>query len=306
MAALRGGGLDVTLGAWLAQTARIALPYVAAAMGGVWSERAGVPNVALEGTMLVAALGAVAGTLSTGSPWIGLFVALLAGVALQLVHAAAVLRGGADAIVSGIALNLFAAGATRFLLRGLYGSSSNSPTIGALAPPPSGGGRPLWLETLIDPVSWLVVLAAVGTMLALSHTALGLRVRAVGESPRAAFAAGVGLHATRAKALALAGAVAALGGAWLAFDQRQFVSGMSGGRGFIALAAVVVSGWRPGRAALYCVLFAAVEASQYAMQAKGALPPQILSMLPYLATLLALAGLLGRSRPPAALSGREG
>ena len=284
---------------FVAQSVRMALPYLAAAMGGVLSERAGVVNVALEGTMLVGALFAVVGTTAFGSPWIGLSIGLLAGVALQLLHATAVLFGRANAIVSGIALNLLAAGGARFLLRAVYDSSSNSPAIPGLAR--SGASQSLVVTTLRDPSTWLVALLAVATIVTLRKTAFGLRIRAVGEHPEAAASAGVSVVSTRFLAVGAAGVAAALGGAWLAFDQHQFSSGMSGGRGFIALAAVVASGWRPGRAALFCLLFGAMQAAEIVLQDQHVVPHQLVQMFPYLATLVVLAGLMGRSRPPAAL-----
>lgn len=284
--------------ALLAQTIRIALPYIAAAMGGVWSERSGVVNVALEGTMLVGALGAVAGTLATHSPWIGLLVALAAGVGLQLLHGAAVLFGRADAIVSGIALNLFAAGGTRFVLRALYESASNSPAIPGLS---SATGRSPIVQAALDPSTWIVVALLVVSVVGLRSTAFGLRVRATGEHPDAAASAGVSVRTTRLYAVAFAGVCAGMGGAWLAFDQHQFSSGMSNGRGFIALAAVIVGSWRPGRAAIFCVLFALAEAAQIALQDRHLVAHQIIQMVPYVATLVALAGLVGRTKAPAAL-----
>lgn len=284
--------------AFLAQVVRIALPYLAASMGGIWSERAGVPNVALEGTILVSALGAVAGTTLTGSPWLGLLIALAAGVLLQIIHALTVLVGRANAIVSGLALNLLASGGTRFLLRALYDSSSNSPAIPGLT---SKAGHSLLVATLLDPTTWMVVLVVVGTVVGLDRTRLGLRVRAVGEHPEAAESVGVNVLRTRLFALALAGATAGLAGAWLAFDQRQFSSGMSGGRGFIALATVVIAGWRPLQAALFAVLFGAAEAAQIVLQDQKLVAHQVVQALPYILTLLVLAGWVRRSRPPAAL-----
>lgn len=284
--------------AFLAQLVRIALPYLAASMGGIWSERAGVPNVALEGTILVAALGAVAGTTATGSPWLGLVCGLLAGVLLQVVHALAVLVGRANAIVSGLALNLLASGGTRFLLRALYDSSSNSPAIAGLS---SKGAHSLLVATLIDPTTWMVALVVVGTIVGLDRTRLGLRVRAVGEHPEAAESVGVHVLRTRLVALVLAGASAGLAGAWLAFDQRQFSSGMSGGRGFIALATVVIAGWRPAQAAVFAILFGAAEAAQIVLQDQKLVPHQVVQALPYVLTLVVLAGWVRKSRPPAAL-----
>jgi simple sugar transport system permease protein len=287
--------------AFLMQALRIALPYLAAAMGGIWSERAGVVNVALEGTILVGSLGTIAGTLASGSPWIGLVIGLLSGVALQLVHALAVLKGRANAIVSGFALNLLAAGGTRFLLRALYDSSSNSPPIKPLTELARGSAV---RAAFLDPSTWLVLGAVALTVVALARTAFGLRVRAAGEHPDALASVGVSVTRTRVLAVVAAGACAGLAGAWLAFDQRQFSSGMSGGRGFIALAAVVVGSWRPTRVALFCLAFGAAEAAQIALQDAAGTAHHLVQMLPYLATLVALMGVVGRTRPPAAL-GRE-
>lgn len=288
--------------AFLAQSLRIGLPYLAAAMGGIWSERAGVVNVALEGTMLVGALGAVIGTTTSGSPWIGLLCALVAGVVLQLVHGLAVLRGHANAIVSGIAINLLAAGGTRFLLRAFYDSASNSPSIPSLVRRSSdASGSALLASTLLDPSTWLVVTCIAVTVFAFSRTRFGLRVLAVGESPAAAENAGVSIDRTRLGAVVCAGLCAGMAGAWLAFDQHQFSSGMSGGRGFIALAAVIAGGWRPGRAAFACLVFGAAEAAQILFQDQHWVPHHLVQMLPYVVTLIALAGVIGRSRPPAAL-----
>jgi general nucleoside transport system permease protein len=283
--------------AFVAQSVRIALPYLAASMGGIWSERSGVPNVALEGTILVAALGTVAGTTATHSPIAGLCIGILSGVALQLTHAAAVLYGRANAIVSGLALNLLASGGTRFLLRAFYDSSSNSPAIPSLTI--SRGS--LVVATLVDPMTWLVVALVLATVLGLDRSKVGLRVRAVGEHPEAAESVGVSVRRTRVLALLLAGATAALAGAWLAFDQHQFSSGMSGGRGFIALAIVIISGWRPLPAAGFALLFGAAEAAQIALQDQRAVAHQVVQALPYLLTLAVLVSARTNSRPPAAL-----
>lgn len=271
---------------FVAQSLRIALPYLAASMGGIWSERAGVPNVALEGTMLFAALGAVAGTTATGSPIAGLCTGVAAGVLVQLTHAGAVLYGRANAIVSGLALNLIAAGATRFLLRALYDSSSNSPAIPTVHR---------------HVMTALIALTVFATVVGLSRTRLGLRVRAVGEHPEAAESVGISVRGTRVRALILAGASAGLSGAWLAFDQHQFSSGMSGGRGFIALATVIIAGWRPLPAVLFALVFGTAEAAQIALQDQKAVAHQVVQALPCLLTLVALAALRSRTRPPAAL-----
>ncbi|MBX3193233.1 MAG: ABC transporter permease [Labilithrix sp.] len=284
--------LDVVFsGAMIAQTARMTIPYGCAALGGVLSERSGVVNIGLEGALLASALASVAGSIATGSAMGGVACGVACGAGFGLVHALLVVRGRIDAIVSGIALNLIAAGGTRFLLRALYGSSSNSPSIEGF-------------RTSIDPflVSFVILVALLAWIL--RRTRFGLRMRACGEDPSAARAVGIDVGAMRTAAVALGGAVTGLGGTALAFDLHQFQAGMSGGRGFIALAAVIVSGWRPWRAALACLTFAALDALQIVLQNQTKLPSQVLAILPFVATLGALVVVSKRGseiRPPAGL-----
>ena len=199
--------------------------------------------------------------------------------------------GRVDAIVSGIALNLVAAGGTRFALRALYDSSSNSPAVEGfrMARLDGASGGMLLARTLLDPLTLLAAAATGLTVVSMYSTRFGLRVRAAGENPEAAQSLGVPVARIRVLAVTLGGAICGLGGAALALDQHQFQSGMSGGRGFIALAAVIVSGWRPGRAALACVLFAALDALQIVAQDQATVARDLVQMLPYVATLVTLA-----------------
>ena len=292
----------IVSGTMLAQTARMTIPYGCAALGGVLSERSGVVNIALEGTLLASALAAVAAAIATGSPLAGVVAGVACGAAMGLLHATLVVRGRIDAIVSGIALNLAAAGGTRFFLRGLYGSSSNSPGIHGFR---FAEGWGLLGRTLLDPflLLTLAIVAAVAWML--RRTRFGLRLRACGEDPSAAQAVGVHVTGMRTAAVTLGGAITGLGGAALAYDLHQFQAGMSGGRGFIALAAVIVSGWRPWTAAAACLAFAALDALQIVLQNQTRLPSQVLAMLPFVATLVALVVVSkrrsGTMRPPAGL-----
>jgi simple sugar transport system permease protein len=284
----------------LAQTARTAVPYVLASQGGVWSERSGVVNVALEGMMLAGGLASVAVAHDHG-PALGIVAALAVGAALGALHAIITEWGRIDAIVSGVAINIVALGGTRVVMRALYQSSSNSPSMTGFEA--YGGG--IVGRVVFDPLFAAALGAVVATAVALRVTRFGLRVRACGEGPRAARAAGIAVVRTRVIAVAIGGALAALGGAALAYDEHQFQSGMSGGRGFIALAAVVLSGWRAGRAAALCVVFAALDALQVVLQGHARALQDMVQMLPFIAALLALA-LLSRNRghagaPPAGL-----
>ncbi len=295
----------------LAQTLRMAVPYACAALGGVWSERSGVVNIALEGILLAGGLGAVVAHLATGSACAGVLAGCLVGAMLGALHAAVVVRGRANAIVSGIAINLAAAGGTRFFLRCLYASSSNSPPIAAFRMPAAldgAGGAAFLARAVLDPLTIATVALVAWTAWTLRHTRFGLRVRACGEDATAASSVGVRVASVRFAAVTVGCAIAGLGGVALAYDQHQFQSGMSGGRGFIALAAVILSGWRPGRAALACLAFAALDALQIVVQGQAGTGGYAAQMLPYVATLVALwviarnrgMGSLA-SRPPAAL-----
>jgi simple sugar transport system permease protein len=289
----------------VAQALRMAVPYVCAGLGGVWSEKSGVVNIALEGILLAGGLAGIVGHVATGSPWAGVALGALVGAAVGLLHAWLVVRGRVDAIVSGIAINLAAVGGTRFVLRALYDSSSNSPPVAGfrgLAGLPSDGVG-LLVRTCLDPMALATLALVMATIWVLGRTRFGLHVRASGEEPVAAATIGVDVVRVRFLAVTLGGAVCGLGGVALAFDQHQFQSGMSGGRGFIALAAVVLSGWRPGRMALGCLAFAALDALQIVVQDQAKTSGYVAQMLPYLATLVAMWA-IARRRGAGAIEGR--
>ena len=286
----------------VAQVLRISVPYLFAAAGGLLSERAGIVALTLEGYMLSGAFGAAIATYYSGSPALGLVAGVAAGALLGSVHALATIRFKADQVVSGIALNLLVAGGCAFSLRLAFDSSANSPRITALG---DGLGSGL-VATLANPLVWgaFVILPAMWWML--YRTRFGLRVRAVGEHPEAATSVGIGVPRVRYLAVILSGAIAALGGAYLAFDQHKFTDGMTAGRGFIALAAVIFGRWEPVRALAACVLFAVAETVQIRLQGSTALPSQFVEMIPYALTIVALAGFVGKSAAPAALGRNEG
>lgn len=285
----------------VAATVHLSIPYACAALGGVLCERSGVVNIALEGTLLSSALASIAVAHGSGSSVAGVLAGVACGALVGLVHAAFTLRARIDAIVSGLAINVIAAGGTRFVLRALYGTSTNSPRIHGFRL----GGENLVTRTLFDPFVLLTIVAVAATAWTLRATRFGLHVRACGEDPSAAHAVGIDVTMTRFIAVTLGGAAAGLGGSALAFELHQFQAGMSGGRGFIALAAVIVSGWRPWVALVACLAFAALDAMQVVVQGQTAVPPQLLAILPFVATLGALV-LVGRragwtSRPPAGI-----
>lgn len=285
-----------------AETVRATVPIAAAAIGGSVSERSGVPHIALEGALLVGGFFAVAVHVATGSAAFGLVGGTVAAAIFGLVHATLSTSLGVHPIVSGIALNLAATAGTRFGLRALYASSSNSPTVTGFHLFEGAGGTRLVLRALFEPTTVLVVLFGIVFTLGLERTRFGLHVRAVGDDPEAARAAAVPVARTRILAVTFGTALAGLGGAALAFDQHQFQAGMSGGRGFIALAAVVLGGWRPHVAVLACVLFASLDAVSIVLQGAVKLPTELTATLPYVVTLASLALVRVKDRAPRALS----
>lgn len=293
--------------AFLVQTLRISIPYLFAAAGGVLCERSGIIALTLEGWMLTGAFTATLGSYYSGSPWIGLLCGLGGGVLAALLHAVACIRYRADQVVVGIAINLLAVGLTRFFLRLAFDSSSNSPRVSGFdwfsqagEARAQTGVLPL-AESLANPLVFLGIGALLFVAWLLYRTPFGLRLRAVGEKPEAAASLGIIVNRVRWIAVLGAGALASLGGTYLALEQHQFTDSMTAGRGFIALAAVIFGNWEPKRVAVACLLFAAAETLQIQLQGLQLIPSQFVEMIPYVLTIIALAGVVGRAVQPSAL-----
>jgi simple sugar transport system permease protein len=272
---------------------RLATPLILAALGGMFSERSGVINIALEGLMLAGAFTAASITYYAGSPWVGLFAAILAGAAIAMLHAVACIRFKADQVVSGTAINILLTGIPALLSGAFFLSSGSTPQIpeGHLIP-----YTPVVVAFALVPVTWYV----------LNRTPFGLRLRAVGENPEAADAAGVSVPLMRYTGVLLSGALAGIGGAYLSIGQSSlFTRNMTSGRGFIALAALIFGKWRPVQTMLACLLFGFTEA--IAIQLQGVrfggeeIPNQFIQIIPYVLTIVVLAGFIGQSRAPRAL-----
>jgi simple sugar transport system permease protein len=287
--------------AFLAQTIRITVPYSLASLGGVYSERGGVVNIALEGIILNGAFCATVGTYYTGSPWFGLLCGIAGGLLVAAIHAVISIHVKADQIISGIALNLFAVGITKFVLQILFQSSSNSPRIAGLPYIKLAflKDQPDVEHLLGNPLVLLTVLIVIASHFIIFKTRFGLRLRSVGENPEAADTVGISVTLYRYYGVLISGVLAGLAGAWLAFDQHSFTDGMSAGRGYIALAAMIVGKWNPLGAAAACLLFGFAESLQIQLQG-GSLPTQFIQMIPYLATIIVLAGFIGKSAAPGA------
>jgi ABC-type uncharacterized transport system permease subunit len=278
--------------AFLMQVLRITMPYALAAMGGVISERSGVINSALEGILLMGAFGSAVGAYDTGG---NVFVALLygigAGMATAALYALVVVTFQANQIVAGVAINMLAYGITPYLLKVFYNSSSNSPMIQGF------GGK-----LLTNPVFWLALVLVGVVHVIVTRTRWGLRARAVGDNPHAAHTLGVSVNVIRWQAVLASGALAGLGGSWLALSGSGFVAEMSAGRGYIALAAVIMGSWRPLRACAASLLFGFAEAVVVNLQTfSTGIPNELTQTVPYVLTMITLAGYIGRSRAPADL-----
>jgi ABC-type uncharacterized transport system permease subunit len=291
-----------------------------AAIGGMFSERSGVVNIGLEGMMLMGAFFAVWGADKTGSWELGLLIAMGSGVLLALVHAFFAIHLRADQIVVGTGINFLALGATGYLFVDIYGAEGTptdipeiyTPHLGFLGSIPDVGIGSVefggtFLEQVfgdLDLMIWLSFALLVLAYIVMFKTSIGLRIRSVGEHPRAADTVGISVYATRYAAVLVSGALAALGGAYLSLSLGLFDQNMTGGRGFIAIAALIFGNWRPFGAFAACLLFGFSSAladrlPEYFEQ--GSSTPLLFNALPYVLTLIAVAGVIGRSIPPAAI-----
>lgn len=276
-------------------TVRLSTPLILAALGGLFSERSGVINIALEGMMLAGAFTAAAVTYATGSPYVGLLAGMMAGMLIAAIHAVACIQYLADQVVTGTAINILMLGMPAFLSGAFFLSSGSTPQIPKehLIP-----WLPIIIAIVMVPLSWYI----------LYKTPFGLRLRSVGENPEAADAAGVPVARMRYAGVLLSGVLAGLGGAYLSIGQSSlFTRNMTSGRGFIALAALIFGKWRPFQTLLACLLFGFTEAVSIQMQGVVKLPSgedipvQFIQMVPYILTIIVLAGFIGSSRPPRAL-----
>ena len=299
-------GADVVLGGFLAAAVRVATPLLLAATGETVTERSGVINLGLEGMMLGGALAATLGASAAG-PWTGLALAVLAGMLLAAAFAAVAIAARADQIIAGTALTLGAVGLTGTIYRQAYGTGGAGLALPTLAPVPIpllsripilgpalfDQPAPTYLALVALPVVWWV----------LFRTRPGLALRATGEGAAMARAAGVRTGLVRTAATIVGGGFAGLAGATLVLAQvGTFAEKMTAGRGYVAIAIVVLGRWHPAGVAVAALLFGAATALQYVFQALGlAVPYQLFLMLPYVLTLLALAGAVGRVRAPADL-----
>lgn len=298
-----GVDFDVLLVSVLITTLRVATPLTLGALGGLFSERSGVVNIAIEGMMLMGAFSAYVASASSGSIWIGLIAALISSGLLAALHAVISISFKVDQIISGTVVNILAFGMTGFFYDQYF--SRNAPTSGSvpIISIPVLQDIPVFGRLFQhQPVVWIALLLVAITHFVLFFTRWGLRTRAVGEHPRAADTVGVNVFRMRYINVIIGGAIAGLGGAYLIAEVSAFSPGMTIGRGFIALAALIFGKWTPLGAWGAALLFGFTQAIQINIQQCGVnFPAQIIGMIPYVVTIVILAGVVGRSTPPAAV-----
>jgi simple sugar transport system permease protein len=295
---------------FLASAIRIAIPLMLAGLGGVFSERSGVINIGLEGMMLTSAFIAIAATNFSNNPWIGILFAVIIGILLGLIHAIVTVTFKANQIVSGVAINLFASGITVFLSWLWFQETqimaiARLPIWGFAVPQP--GEAPSWIRSLIvifahhSPMVYLAFIIIILSHIIIFKTPFGLRLRSVGEYPQAADTLGVNVINMRYISVMISGALAGLAGSFLSLEQAHFfVKEMSGGRGFIALAAMIFGKWTPLGTAGAALLFGVGEALAIRLQGIFTIPVQFINMVPYLLAIFVLVGAIGRASAPRA------
>jgi len=295
--------VDIINAGLFAATLRMATPIAYGSLGGIFSERVGVVNIGLEGMMLTGAFTGVAVSFFSGSPWLGVAAAVLIGGFLGLLHGVITVKFAGDQVVSGTGINIFALGFTAYMSQVFWGSRGASESVQGL-PVIS---IPLLKDIPIigdiigthTPLVYLMIIITVISYIVLFKTPLGLRIRAVGERPDAADTAGINVFKTKYLCIVISGMLAGLGGAFLSLGHLSlFAWGMTGGRGFIALAAMILGKWMPFGAFGASVMFGFADALQMRLQALGLLPPQIILTIPYLLTVAVLAGIVGKAIPP--------
>ncbi len=305
----------------LDSTIRLAAPLVLAALAGLYSERAGVIDIGLEGKMLAAAFAAAATAAVTGSAWLGLLAGIAASCLLAGVHGFACISQKGNQVVSGMAINTIALGLTAVLASAWFAMGGRTPSLegaarfGEVTLPLAGtlSGVPVLGPIYADLISGhtLLVYVAVAmvplTAWVVYRTRFGLRLRAVGENPAAVDTAGISVPALRYRAVLVTGVLCGIAGAYLSTAQgAAFQENMTAGKGFLALAALILGKWRPWPTLAACLLFAAADALQTRLQGVpvpgiGEVPVQLIEALPYIVTVVLLAGFVGRAVPPRAL-----
>ena len=302
-------------------TLRVATPLILCAMAGIFSERSGIIDISLEGKMLMSAFAAASVAAVTGQPWLALLVAIGVSVFLSLIHGFACITHRGNQVVSGLAINILASGLTVTLGIAFFAQGGQTPFLkgdqrfspitlpfaDALRDIPFLG--PIYAEVISghNIIVWIALLAVVVTSLVMMRTRFGLRLRAVGEKPEAVDTAGISVVLMRYQAVLIAGVLCGIAGAYLSIAHGAgFVREMTAGKGYIALAAMIFGNWRPLQALYACLMFGFLDAVAARVQGLelpfiGEVSSDLILALPYVLTVIFLAGFIGRATPPAAI-----
>lgn len=267
----------------------VSAPIAFASLGGIFAERSGVINIGLEGIMIVTTFFMAWGGLTFGTPIAGLIAAIVAGALMASIHALNTVTFRVDQIVSGVAINILALGISRFLSQQIFGQETQTPVNSATFPGVLGA----------NVISFLLIPIAILVWYVLFHTTFGLRLRSVGENPESADTLGINVYFMRYAGVILSGFMVGFSAATL--YPAQWFSGMTGGRGYIALAAMIFGRWHPIGAVLAALLFGYAETFRIMFETQIPIPGQFVQMLPYVLAVVVLAGLVGRARGPGAV-----
>jgi ABC-type uncharacterized transport system permease subunit len=295
----------------LSSTVRMSVPLILACLAGLWSERSGIVDIGLEGKMLISAFVAASAAASLGNPWLAMLLAISVSVGFALVHGYASIAHNGNQVISGVAINMLAAGLAVVVGNTWYKEGGRTPPI------PLDSQFPTFNIPGVETLSYLKVFSGHSILVylafalvalsawALAKTRFGLRLRAVGENPHAVDTAGISVARLRYEAVIIAGVLCGLAGTYLSVAlQGSFVRDMSAGRGFMALAALIFANWRAWPALWACLLFGYLQAVGLRMQGVKLgtfeVPVQFINMLPYVMTVVLLAGFIGKSIPPRA------
>lgn len=287
-----------------AATIRMSTPLILGGVGAVFSERSGIMNLGIEGTMLMGAFAAAITSLVTGSPWLGVLGGAVVGGLIGLLHAFMCIRFKANQTVIGTGINILAMGIPPLILAAIWGNPGSTPTVPTL--------KPMTIPFLVDipvvggiigrqnPLTYLALISVPLAAFFLFKTKTGLRIRAVGEYPLAADTLGVNVYGLQYFSVVLCGVLAGIGGAYLSICQvSMFVKGMTNGRGFMAMAAMIFGNWKPGGVLIASLLFGFADSLQMSLQTAGwGIPTDLLLTLPYVITIIALAGFVGKAVAP--------
>lgn len=287
----------------IAATLRLATPLIFTSLGGVFSEKSGVVNIALDGIMTAGAFFAVLGSYLTKSPWLGILFGILGGVVFAAIHAYLSIHLLADQTVSGVGINVFAPALVSYLVFTFFGTPSQTANVASVPYPSAFFAKIPVLGTVLKELNWFVWLAFILVIVAhyiLYKTPIGLRIRAVGEHPKAADTLGISVYGVRYLSVIISGVLGGLGGATLSIGIMDlYRENMVSGRGFIAIAAMIFGNWKPKNAMLACLLFGFAQALEiYAKTFGWRIPGEFFAAFPYLLTMLVLAGFVGKTQAP--------